>query len=729
MNLSENEKEIILRHIQEGQPLPKEYIYKLFADDEDVFLFWNGRKEEVTNSVLPFHSIEHIDEPRKEAITQTDLFSLDAKGRQDKGWTNKLIWGDNKLILSSLANGPLREQIEKQGGIKLIYNDPPFAMGMDFSHEISIAGNDVTKKQSVIEEIAYRDTWGKGISSYLSMIYERLKLMSKLLSDDGSIYIHCDAIVNHYLRVILKDIFPKFDFAEIIWLCGLMGSGSFYPKAHETILCFKSQKAIFNPPQRPGLSQRIIKALTKDEKGWFYTRGKESSGGTNYLRTYVCDKPDYSKQKAIEYANQTRNQPVWSLWIGKEELATEYNDSPVGTYAYTESENVGYPTQKPEALLERIIKASSNPSDIVADFFGGSGTTATVAEKTGRKWITTDIGRFSIHTIRKRLIQTQRELKTENKPYHAFEVLNLGKYERQHFFGIPAGLPKKEQEKLFEQKQEKYISLIIDGYNATRTDGYKMLHGKKTGRFVHVGPLSYPVTKSLIDEIFEECKTNLITQVDVLGFEFEMSLTGDKSYIKEELKEKGVDIRLRYIPQDIFDKRAVDKKQVKFFDVAYLQAKPIIKGREVKIQLTNFATYYTQDDIEQLEDRLKKGSSSIGIENGQIVKITKEKNNKMTREVLTKQWTDWIDYWAIDFNYEDKPEVILIGSNGNAKQVKTGNFIFENEWQSFRTRKSPDLELSSTKHEYKDKGKYKIMVKVVDILGIDTSQVVEVEIK
>src|SRR3989337_1147378 len=138
MNLSENEKEIILRHIQEGQPLPKEYIYKLFADDEDVFLFWNGRKEEVTNSVLPFHSIEHIDEPRKEAITQTDLFSLDAKGRQDKGWTNKLIWGDNKLILSSLANGPIREQIEKQGGIKLIYIDPPFAVGADFSYQINL---------------------------------------------------------------------------------------------------------------------------------------------------------------------------------------------------------------------------------------------------------------------------------------------------------------------------------------------------------------------------------------------------------------------------------------------------------------------------------------------------------------------------------------------------------------------------------------------------------------
>ena len=228
---------------------------------------------------------------------------------------------------------------------------------------------------------------------------------------------------------------------------------------------------------------------------------------------------------------------------------------------------------------------------------------------------------------KKRLIQVQRELK-DGKPYHAFEVLNLGKYERQHFFGIPVGLPKKEQEKLFEQKQEKYIALILDGYNAIRTTGYKMLHGKKAGRFVHIGPLSYPVTKTLIDEIFEECKTNLITQVDVLGFEFEMSLTGDKSYIKEELREKGVDIRLRYIPQDIFDKRAVDKKQVKFFDVAYLQAKCIIKGKEVKIQLNNFATYYTQDNIEVLEDKLRKGSSSIGIENGQIVKLPKRKTTK-----------------------------------------------------------------------------------------------------
>ena len=636
-----------------------------------------------------------------ELAEQTDIFSVDAKGRQEKGWTNKLIWGDNKLILSSLANGPIREQIEKQGGIKLIYNDPPFAVGADFSYQILLNGGDdeVTKKPSVIEEIAYRDTWGKGISSYLTMMYERLKLMHSLLADDGSIYVHCDWRMTAYLRLLLNDIFGSTidNFRnEIIWCYTGPGSPGMkqFNRKHDNVAWYsKTQNWIFNEDE--------IRIAHHEKTKENFKEGLRGSG-------FIGDNYELNAGKIPE--------DWWEMAIAQR-------------FPIDGVKRTGYPTEKPFALLERIIKATSNPGDIVADFFGGSGTTAAVAEKTGRKWITTDIGRFAIHTTRKRLIQVQRELKKENKSYHAFEVLNLGKYERQHFFGIPAGLPKKEQEKLFEQKQEKYIALILDGYNATRTTGYKMLHGKKAGRFVHVGPLSYPVTKTLIDEIFEECKNNLITQVDVLGFEFEMSLTGDKSYIKEELREKGVDIRLRYIPQDIFDKRAVDKKQVKFFDVAYLQAKSIVKGKEVKIQLTNFATYYTQDDIEVLEDKLKKGSSSIGIENGQIVKITKEKNNKMTREVLTKNWTDWIDYWAVDFNYEDKPEVILIGSNGNAKQVKTGNFIFENEWQSFRTKKNNDIELTSTKHEYAEKGKYKIMVKVVDILGIDTSQVVEVEIK
>jgi len=138
--------------IKQGIQLPKEYIYKLYADCEDVFLFWNGRNETVTNAVLPFHSIEHIDEPLKEEIPMGktfDLFATDFQGRQLKGWTNKLIWGDNKLVLFSLVNGPLREEIEKQGGLKLIYIDPPFAVGADFSYDITVNGEDVTKQMPV----------------------------------------------------------------------------------------------------------------------------------------------------------------------------------------------------------------------------------------------------------------------------------------------------------------------------------------------------------------------------------------------------------------------------------------------------------------------------------------------------------------------------------------------------------------------------------------------------
>jgi len=225
LNLSDSEKQHIIDLIKQGKPLPKEYIYKLYADGEDVFLFWNGRSEAVTNVVLPFHSIEHIDEPRKEA-GPTQPSWLDATGRQLKGWINKLIWGDNKLILSSLVNGPMREEIEKQGGLKLIYIDPPFAVGADFSYNITVNGEDVTKQQSIIEEIAYRDTWGRGISSYLSMMYERLKLMHQLLAEDGSIYVHCDWRVNHLLRFLLDDILGVNNFRnEIVWCYKSGGAG------------------------------------------------------------------------------------------------------------------------------------------------------------------------------------------------------------------------------------------------------------------------------------------------------------------------------------------------------------------------------------------------------------------------------------------------------------------------------------------------------------------------
>ena len=215
MKMTDTKKNEIIELIRQGKKLDRSMIYDLFAgDDEEVFLFWNGRNESVTNVVLPFHSIEQIDEPRAEHNAELAIF--DTRGRQLKGWTNKLIWGDNKLVVSSLLNGPMRCAIENVGGLKLVYIDPPFAVGADFGFDIAIGNDSVTKKQSVIEEIAYRDTWGRGISSYLSMMYERLRLIHDLLADDGSIYVHCDWRVSSVLRLMLDDIFGKDNFRNDI---------------------------------------------------------------------------------------------------------------------------------------------------------------------------------------------------------------------------------------------------------------------------------------------------------------------------------------------------------------------------------------------------------------------------------------------------------------------------------------------------------------------------------
>lgn len=700
MNLSEQEKQRVLELIKNNEKLPKEYIYKLFADEEDVFLFWNGRKEDITNVALPFHSIEHIDEPRKEFDAEPGLF--DTKGRQLRGWTNKLIWGDNKLILSSLANGPIREEIEKEGGIKLIYIDPPFAVGADFSFEIDINGESATKKQSIIEEIAYNDTWEKGLSSYLNMIYERLKLMHSLLAKDGSLCVHCDWRVNSHMRLILDDIFGSKNYLnEIIWgFSQGAKSKKMYGRKHNSIFLYSKDigNYIFNPED--------IKVEMKSGKESFGGRLETDEDGREYRLVYGS-KNSKGETKYYKYYLDEGKIP--------EDVWTDINSLQSGS-----NERVNYPTQKPEELLERLIKGSSNDTDIIADFFCGSGTAAAVAEKCNRKWIACDLGRFAIHTTRKRMIQVQREKQEDGKDFRAFEVLNLGKYERQFFMD---DLNNGQR----EQKEIIYKNLILEAYKASSVEGYGQIHGKRVGRWVHVGPLDVPVTQTRLQEIFEECKKNLFTQVDVLGFEFEMGL---HPRIVQEYREQGVEIQLKYIPKDVFDKRAVEKGQIKFYEVSYLRAEPKIDDMTVRIELKDFVTNYTQDDIESIQENMRARSSKVVIENGQIVKIEKDPDGIINREVLTENWFDWIDYWSVDFQYEDKKEIIHVQNEaGETEEKWTGNYIFENEWQSFRTKQDNDLEFISAPHIYEKPGKYKAMVKVIDILGIDTSQVVEIEVK
>ncbi len=760
-SLSEKEREQVINLIKEGRVVPKELLYKLARDDEDVFLFWNGRSEEVTNAVLPFHCIEHIDEPRKEITEKGEMggLFLDHRGRQLKGWINKLIWGDNKLILSSLVNGPLQEEIEKEGGVKLIYIDPPFAVGADFSFDIKIDGDEVTKKPSIIEEIAYRDTWGSGISSYLTMMYERLKLMHDLLAEDGSIYVHCDYRVNSYLRLILDDIFGKENFRneiiarrvnknltkqfDKITTLNVFGDSVFiYSKSSKTTFN-KPLKEFFRkgywhsfkqPANRPTMRYELL-GVNISTGQWMWEKERAFKAVENYKLYEVKFKDKMSldkyalKNKKFDFIRLSDSgMPEYFLAPREYTICDNLWDDIVA-YDYKND----YSTAKSENFLKRIMEMASNECDLVADFFCGSGTTGSVAEKLGRKWICADLGRFAIHTTRKRMIQVQRELRRENKPYRAFEILNLGKYERKYFLGINTDLPEEEQQRQLEQKQEQYISLILEGYKAKRVEGFKVLHGQRGQRFVYVGPIDFPVTKAIIDDIYKECREKLITNVDVLGFEFEMGL---KPYIEQEMKDAGVNLKLKNIPREVFDKRAVEKGQVKFYDVAYLEVEPIVKDKTVNVKLNDFITSFTQDDLEEIEQAMKKGSNKVVIEDGNIVKLTKDKDGILKRDVLTKKWTDWIDYWAIDFDYQSKKEIIRVGRScgqagrlsHQAKEVWTGNYIFENEWQSFRTKKNSELELVSALHTYDRPNKYKIAVRVVDILGQDTLQTVDIDI-
>jgi len=754
--LTEQEQQEILRYLEADKPLPDKYRFLLFADKREVELVWNGKTSEVTNIVLPFQVIEQVDEPRAEKPSDTSLQMnmFDTRGRQKQGWTNKLIWGDNKLILSSLKNGPLREEIEKQGGLKLIYIDPPFDVGADFSMDIEIGDNTFTKKANILEEIAYRDTWGKGADSFIAMIYERLILMRDLLAEDGSIYVHCDYRVSGFMRLVLDEIFQTFQ-NEVIWKRSTAHSdNNTFGNLHDSIYFYsKGVNHIFNIQYDPYTDDYIKKYFRHtDNKGRFLDRDLSAKGlqggGYSYewngkngvWRCPITTMVNYEKDDRLYYtSNRT---PRYKQYLEEME-GVPAQDVWMNIYAVNSqaNERIDYPTQKPESLLERIINASSNEGDLIADFFCGSGTTAAVAEKLGRKWIVSDLGKFAIHTTRKRLIGVQRQLKTEGKDYRAFEILNLGKYERQHYIGVNPNLREVEQHKQLEEKEAAFIDLILTAYRAERTEGFNTFHGKKAGRLVAVGPINLPVTRLFVEEVILECRQKHLTRVDILGFEFEMGLFPN---VLDEARDKGIDISPRYIPAEVFDKRAVEKNQVVFHDVAFIEVKPLVKGNSLAVQLTDFSVFYSQDSIADAETTLKNKSNKIVVEKGQIIKVNKDADGFVTRENLTPNWTDWIDYWSVDFNFESKRELIRVP--GEPKQahmpgmeqheqldlpeyeeVWTGEYIFENEWQSFRTKKDRSLELTSVYHEC-EPGRRKIAIKVVDIFGNDTMTIISVSV-
>jgi adenine-specific DNA-methyltransferase len=277
------------------------------------------------------------------------------------------------------------------------------------------------------------------------------------------------------------------------------------------------------------------------------------------------------------------------------------------------------------------------------------------------------------------------------------------------------------------------LHLILSAYKAERVFQLPPFHGKKGANLVLVGPIDAPVTLAQVHEVIAECRKKKISKVDVLGFEFEMGLT---PAAQDDAKAKGITLSLKWIPKDVFDKRAVERGQVQFYDVAYVEVLPKVEKLKATVTLKDFGVFYQQDDLDTVGEKLKPGGSKVTVEGGQVVKISKDKKGIVSREVLTKKWSDWIDYWAVDFQFEDQKEIVRVveasqpfdSAQGREREVWTGNYIFENEWQSFRTRKERKLELTSAAHSYPAKGRYKIAVKVIDIFGNDTTKVVEIRV-
>jgi DNA modification methylase len=636
---------------------------------EKTGLYWPGKRSEVDRVILPFQTVETINESKAD---REDLALFRQKGEPAPGWRNKLIWGDNKYIMASLLQ-------EFAGRINLIYIDPPFATGADFSINIKLGDLEWTKEASVIEEKAYRDTWGRGLDSYLQMMYDRLVLMRELLADNGSIYVHLDWHVGHYVKVIMDEIFGKDNFVnEIVANRGRRKSLQYQFEhisslgcEHDIIFLYsRNQEAQYQHVkseirakgdqwqsfwrgnvERPTMLYELL-GFNPTHGQFLWTKERAERAVKNYQDFLKSGEPDlvtYWKKTGgkLEFIATLPGRAYPQYWIPPK---VEGIIGDVWTDIQSYSYSLGYDTEKHEDLLSRVIMMASREGDLVADFFCGSGTTGAVAEKLGRRWIMADLSKFAIHTSRKRLLDIPN-----CKP---FEVLNLGKYQKA---------------KLKENGISRYVEFILKLYRAERITGYVTLHGKKAGRMVHIGAVDSIVTEREIRETVKECASAGIKTVDILGWDFEMGLHDLVDRIGDEYSVK---IRLVQIPREALEVRDVAREEVKFFDLNYLEIEHKLSGKTLTIVLKDFVISNPEYLPPEVREKVKK-------------------------------FTDYIDYWAVDFDYK--------------------NDTFHNMWQSFRTRKHPSLETKCS-HIYENAGKYLVLVKVVDIFGNDTNKLIEVKI-
>jgi len=648
-----------------------------------------GKKTAPLRVALPFQSIETVNESVQDRKHTLELFRTGHSAE----WRNRLIWGDKKYVLPSLVP-------EFAGKVNLIYIDPPFDTGADFSFQVEIDGQNFTKEPSVIEMKAYRDTWGRGLDSYLHWFYETVVLLRELLHETGSIYVHLDWHVGHYAKAVLDEVFGSAQFLnDIIWQrTASHNDPRRYGIVHDILLFYaKGENYIWNEPKMEHAAEYLesffIYAESPNGEVRKLKKGEEAPDGWRRFRLGNFASPHPRPNLTYEYKGYKPPKNGWKVsletMIELDKQGRLYfpasKDGRIQTKSYLDEvaggkavpdlwtgmmtlqsqspEKVEYTTQKPEALLGRIIQASSNPGDLVLDCFVGSGTTAVVAEKLGRRWIACDLSRFAIHTTRKRLLSIPNV-----KP---FIVQNLGKYERQVWqvaeFGEEA-----------EAKIQAYRRFILELYHAQPITGYAWLHGVKAGRMVHIGAVDSPISPGDVSQIAAEFKKAVGTGkgapttngVDVLGWDFAFELN---EVAKQQAAQANIQMRFLKIPRDVMDKKAVEQGDIKFFELAALAVDVKQRGRTVTLKLTDFVI-----PPDEVPEEVQKA---------------------------IKHWSQWIDYWAVDWD-----------NNGDT---------FHNEWQDYRTRKKRELQMQIA-HTYSELGEYTVVVKVIDILGNDTTKTLKV---
>lgn len=615
--------------------MPKSLIFELPKIVEE------GRKE-AQRILERIGSSTHIGLQTNELVLPSKDISGLWKGQAaqlnfGKEWINRLIYGDNLLAMQALIAGDEATGLPPmRGKVDLIYIDPPFDSKADYRTRINLPGADIEQKPTTIEQFAYADTWKDGTVSYLKMLYPRLVLMRELLSDKGSIYVHIDWHVGHYVKVLMDDIFGKENFLnEIIWCYKSGGAGGGgYAKKHDTILFYSKNNS--------HLTFNIVK-----EKSYMMPWS-----GKNPAQVYYQDeKGTYTLVNTKDY------------WVD------------IGMLATSSYERTGYATQKPEALLERIIKASSNEGDLVCDFFGGSGTAAAVAERLGRRWITTDIGKPATLVMRKRFIDQkvkpflyqsigdyQKEVFGSSKLYR--RIGDLSRIVMQLYGAIPFTEEQLNDRNWGHVKAERALVLV---------DSPNKLTGMATVRRAC------------------EARNTLLgggwRKAVVLGWNFAFDVSRAIMQYKDE-----VDVLV--IPPDLLDKlskkgydKLVREGSVRFSTLQYLVCRPM--------QIRPFSQEVDELQV-VLDNYVLLSPDNIPLD---------DKDKEKLRQVIRLDPLALIEYWSIDPDYD--------------------GITFRSLWQDYRENTANDGDPLHCVYRAilrvpRKAGRRTVCVKAVDVFGFES---------